>query len=167
MERHDWQKALKAEMKEALTRIALPSESFAGYYDTTNQAVSDVENSLFTNMTGSLPSGITLLRFERGLNNPPDPPIPVDLVGGHLHYYRYVIGGRWTVWDADKVLARWDRVPRRLPLMAPQGRPGLPFATAARMGASTSPARSCDPTRTSDCDSSCTQPGKAPAMRSR
>lgn len=66
MERNDWQKTLKAEMKDALVRIALPNESFAGYYDTTNQAVSDVENSLFTNMTGSLPSGITLLRFERG-----------------------------------------------------------------------------------------------------
>jgi hypothetical protein len=116
MERHSWQKTLKAEMKEALVRIAHPNEPFAGYYDTTNQAVSDVENSLFTNMTGSLQSGITLLRFERGSYSPPDPPIPIDLVGGHLHYYRYTIGGHWTAWDADKVLARWTRVSRQLPL---------------------------------------------------
>ncbi len=116
MERYDWQKTLKAEMKEALVRIALPNKPFAGYYDTTNRAVSDVENSLFTNMTGSLPSGITLLRFERGSYSPPEPPVPIDLVGGHLHYYRYSIGGHWTDWEDDKVLARWHRVPRRLPL---------------------------------------------------
>ncbi|MGV0795768.1 hypothetical protein ABQF26_02300 [Mycolicibacterium elephantis] len=115
MERHHWQKNLKAELKDALVRIALPHKSFAGYYDTTNPAVSDVENSLFTNMTGSLPQGIKLLRFERGLNKPPEPPTPIDLLDGHLHYYRYTPGGLWTAWNADKVVARWDRVPRRLP----------------------------------------------------
>jgi hypothetical protein len=116
MKRYAWQKLLKAEMKAALIKIALPTEYFAGYYDTTDPAVSDVENSLFTNMTGSLPSGITQLRFERGSYGPPNPPVPIDLVGGHLHYYRYTVGGGWTTWDADKVLARWDRVSRRLPL---------------------------------------------------
>ncbi|MGV0578348.1 hypothetical protein ABQE57_07930 [Mycolicibacterium elephantis] len=70
----------KAELKDALVRIPLPHKSFAGYYDTTNQAVSDVENSLFTNMTGSLPQGIKLLRFERGFNKPPEPPTPIDLL---------------------------------------------------------------------------------------
>jgi hypothetical protein len=115
MERHDWQKVLKAQLKQALIRIAMPNEPFAGFYDTTNPAVSDVENSLFTNMTGSLPSGITVLRFERGTYAPPEPPEPIDLVGGHMHYYRYAVGGEWTTWEADEVLARWDRLPRRVP----------------------------------------------------
>ena len=77
-----WKPAL-AEIEEALVRIALANKSFAGYYDTTNQAVSDVENSLFTNMTGSLPSGISLLRFERGSYSQPHPPISIEPVGGH------------------------------------------------------------------------------------
>jgi len=115
-ERHPWQKTAKAELKEALSRVAVPNEPFAGYYDTTNPAVSDVENSLFTNMLGSLPSGVTLLRFERGTYAPPAPPVSIELVGGHLHYYRYAVGGQWTTWETDEVLARWERLPRRLPL---------------------------------------------------
>lgn len=116
MERHQWQKTLKAEVKAAFCGIAYSNAPFTGFYDTIDRAVSDVENSLFTNWLGHLPAGITLLRFERGPSAPPEPPVDIDRVGGHLHYYRYTIGGRWTTWDADAVLARWDRVPRRLAL---------------------------------------------------
>lgn len=132
MERHPWQKALKAQMKDAFCNIALPATSFAGYYDTTDPAVSDVENSLFTNLTGYLPAGVTLLRFERGTHTPPASPVALDLICGHLHYYRYTVGGTWTTWDIDKVLARWDRVPRRLPLNGTAG----PAWLALRHGSS-------------------------------
>lgn len=121
MMRHDWQAEAKAELRDALIDIARPDESFAGFYDTTSPVVSDVENSLFTNMTGSLPSGMTLLRFERGTFAPPQPPVDIERVDGHLHYYRYSVGGSWTTWAADEVLARWDRVPRRLPLNGSAG----------------------------------------------
>jgi hypothetical protein len=114
-ERHAWQKVLKAELKQVLTSLAIPvSAPFAGYYDTTNPAVSDTENSLFTNLRESMPRAVTSLRFEHGTATPPPPPIPIDLVGGHLHYYRYEVGGRWTNWEPDRTLARWDRIPRRL-----------------------------------------------------
>ncbi|WP_131809924.1 hypothetical protein [Mycolicibacterium elephantis] len=64
MERYDWQKP-ESKLMCTLARIALPDES-CGYSDTIDRAVLDVENGLFTKLAGSLPSGITLLRFERG-----------------------------------------------------------------------------------------------------
>ena len=100
MERHDWQKALKAELKEALSRLAMPvGAPFAGYYDSTDPHIADTENSLFTNLLESMPRGVTLLRFERGTTAPQTPPVPIDLTGGHLHYYRYQVGGEWTKWE--------------------------------------------------------------------
>jgi hypothetical protein len=114
-ERHDWQRVVKAELKVALARIATHGTTLAGFYDTTNPAVTDVENSLVTNMLDTLPGDVTVLRFERGIYAPPEPPDPIELVGGHLHYYRYAMGGEWTTWEPDEVLASWDRVPRRLP----------------------------------------------------
>jgi hypothetical protein len=56
-----------------------------------------------------------LLRFERGTTAPPTPPVPIDLIGGHLHYYRYRVGGEWTKWEPGETLARWHRLPRQLP----------------------------------------------------
>ena len=58
---------------------------------------------------------LTALRFERGTGLPPPPPIPIDLISGHLHYYRYQVGGPWTTWKPDQTIARWAHVPRRLP----------------------------------------------------
>jgi hypothetical protein len=112
--RHLWQKEVKARLKEELSRIAVPNEPFAGFYDTTDPTKTDVENSLVTNMDGCRPGGVTLLRFERGTFDPPASPVPIELISGHLHYYRYARGGEWTTWEPDEVLARWDRVPRRL-----------------------------------------------------
>lgn len=114
-EKHDWQKRLKAKLKEVFTSLAVPAGvPFAGYYDTTYLAVSDTENSLFTNLRESMPKGITWLRFEHGVGAPPRPPVQLDLVGGHLHYYRYEFGQQWTAWEPDETLASWDRIPRRL-----------------------------------------------------
>ena len=56
-----------------------------------------------------------MLRFERGTTAPPTPPVPIDLIGGHLHYYRYQVGGEWTKWEPGETLARWHRLPRQLP----------------------------------------------------
>jgi hypothetical protein len=115
MERHDWQAVLKAAVKEALSRLAIPvGASFAGYYSSTDPRIADLENSLFTNLRESMPGGVTSLRFERGAADPPAPPEPIDLVGGHLHYYRYQVGGQWITWEPDQTLARWNRLPRRL-----------------------------------------------------
>lgn len=115
MERHAWQTVLKAELKEALSRLAMPvGAPFAGYYDSTDPGIADAENSLFTNLLESMPGGVSLLRFERGAVAPPAPPVPIALIGGHLHYYRYQVGGQWTRWEPDETIARWDRLPRRL-----------------------------------------------------
>ena len=62
-----------------------------------------------------MPRALTALRFERGTGLPPPPPIPIDLISGHLHYYRYQVGGPWTTWKPDQTIARWAHVPRRLP----------------------------------------------------
>jgi hypothetical protein len=115
MERHPWQKVLKAELKEALSGLAMPvGAPFAGYYDSTDPQISDTENSLFTNVLESMPSGVTMLRFERGAVDPPAPPVPIAPIDGHLHYYRYQVAGQWTQWEPDEIIARWHRLPRRL-----------------------------------------------------
>jgi hypothetical protein len=114
-EQHDWQKVLKAELKQIFSGLAIPAGvPFAGYYDTTNPAISDTENSLFTNLRESMPRSITRVRFEHGTASPPAPPVPIDLIGGHLHYYRYAVGEAWTRWEPDQMLAHWYRIPRRL-----------------------------------------------------
>jgi hypothetical protein len=95
MDRHAWQTLLKAELKDALSRLAIPvGAPFVGYCDSTDPRVADTENSLFSNLLESLPSGVSLLRFERGVAAPPAPPVPIPLIGSHLHY-RYQIGGPW------------------------------------------------------------------------
>lgn len=115
-ERHDWQKVLKAQLKELLSQFAIPvGAPLAGYYDTTDPRIADTENSLFTNWLTSMPAGISTLRFEHGTAAPPAPPISIDLLGGHLHYYRYEVSRRWAKWEPDETLACWNRVPRRLP----------------------------------------------------
>jgi hypothetical protein len=115
-ERHTWQKVFKTELKKVFARLMIPpSAPFAGYYDTTNTAIADTENSLFTNLRESMPRAVTSLRFEHGTGTPPAPPAPIDLIGGHLHYYRYEVGGQWTKWEPDETLACWDRIPRRWP----------------------------------------------------
>jgi hypothetical protein len=116
MERHDWQKVLKAELKEALSQLEMPAHvAFTGFYDSTDPRIADTENSLFTNLLESMPRGVTFLRFEQGAAGPPTPPVPIYQIGGHLHYYRYTVGGQWTTWEPAETLSRWDRVPRRLP----------------------------------------------------
>lgn len=116
MERHPWQKELKVELKQALSRVSISAGTpLSGYYDTTDPRSSDAENSLFTNALESMPRGVAMLRFERGPSAPPTAPVTVDLIGGHLHYYRYQVGGQWTTWQPDRTIAQWSRVPRRLP----------------------------------------------------
>lgn len=116
MERHDWQKVLKAELKAALSQLEMPAGvAFTGFYDSTDPRIADTENSLFTNLLESMPRGVSLLRFEQGRAGLPAPPVEIDRIGGHLHYYRYTVGGQWTTWEPAETLARWDRVPRRLP----------------------------------------------------
>lgn len=115
-ERHHWQKVLKAELKQALIGLATaPGVPLVGYYDTSNPAIADTENSLFTNFRESMPK-CAWVRFEHGPATPPAPPIPIDLIGGHLHYYRYSVGTEWTRWRPDHTIARWQRIPRRLAL---------------------------------------------------
>ena len=46
--------------------------------------MTDAENSLFTNVGETMPRAFTALRFERGTGIPPEPPIPIDLISGHL-----------------------------------------------------------------------------------
>lgn len=75
---------------------------------------SDTENSLFTNLLEAMPRNVRFLRFEQGPSRPPAPPMPVELIDGHMHYYRYQVGGQWTTWEADRILARWSRLPRRV-----------------------------------------------------
>lgn len=94
------------------TSAGLP---FAGFFDSTDPSIADTENSLFTNLLESMPRGVTSLRFEQGIAGIPAPPVPIDLIGGHLHYYRYTVGGQWTTWEPAETVARWNRVPRRLP----------------------------------------------------
>ena len=80
-----------------------------------------MQNRLFTNPLDAMPRpsvtirwGVLGVRFERGLGSLPEPPQPVDLLGGHLHYYRYRPGARWKSWRPAEVVARWERARRRM-----------------------------------------------------
>jgi hypothetical protein len=116
MERHAFQKDAKTQLKAALTQLLItPNSAFSGYYDSTDPQPADTENSLFTNLLEAMPTGVRFLRFEQGPSRPPQPPTPVDLIGNHLYYYRYQEGGHWITWETDRILARWSRLPRRVP----------------------------------------------------
>jgi hypothetical protein len=166
MERYNWQKTFKAQMNDALVRMALPNQPFAGYYDTTNRAVSDVENSLFTNMAGSLPTAITLLRFERGSYAPPEPPTPIALVDGHLP----ITATPWVaIGPIGRRQGRRPPSPRSSPIVVGWLRwTGLVSLRHGRAdGCVNLTGQTWGLTRTSDCDWSCMQPDKDLAMRSR
>jgi hypothetical protein len=122
--RSDWQRALKAELREVFSLLDMPTDALlAGHYNSTSPAETDTENSLFTNVGETMPHEFTALRFERGVGTPPPPPIPIDLISGHLHYYRYQVGGPWTTWKPDQIIARWTHVPRRLSVGTDTARP--------------------------------------------
>lgn len=116
MEAHLWQRDLKTQLKDALSSLfdETAGDVLAGRYNSTEPRALDTENSLFTNVLESMPSGVRAVRFERGLATTPSPPEDLELIGRHVHYYRYEVGGRWTVWEPDAVVARWQRIPRRL-----------------------------------------------------
>jgi hypothetical protein len=115
--RFPWQDRMAAELKAALASLSIEGgQRLAGAYMTTDPAKCDVENRLFTNPgASSFPRGITSIRFERGVGEVPDPPVPVAPAAGHVHYYRYRPGGEFQWWEADQPIARWERIPRTLP----------------------------------------------------
>jgi len=114
MRRHGWQNELAAELGRALAAMSFRTgESLAGTYTTTDAGACDAENRSFTNPGAScFPRNVASIRFERGCGPVPVPPVPIDLVAGHLHYYRYCATSDFLTWERDLVLARWERVPR-------------------------------------------------------
>jgi len=116
MECYPWQQEAKTKLTEALAKlVTVPGSALSGYYDSTDPRPTDAENSLFTNCLEAMPTGVRFLSFEQGPSCPPPPMSPIDLVDNHLHYYRYQANCQWTEWEADRTLARWNRVPRRVP----------------------------------------------------
>ena len=116
MRRHGWQDELAAELARALAPMSFRAgESLAGTYTTTDGGACDAENRLFTNPGAScFPRNVASIRFERGCVPLPEPPVPVDLVAGHLHHYRYCASSEFRTWERDRVLASWARIPRVL-----------------------------------------------------
>jgi len=122
-----WQSELKSEVREAFLQLGIrPGSLLAGHYNSTSPTVvdTDTENSLFTNMKETMSAALfTALRFERGVCAPPPGPKPIDLVSGHLHYYRYTVGGSWTTWERDQIVAHWRHIPRRVAVGTDTARP--------------------------------------------
>lgn len=115
MRRHSWQEDLAQELHSALGRLPIPAgAALSGMYVTTDPRVCDVQNRLFTNPLDAMPRGVLGVRFERGLGPLPEPPEPVQLVGDHLHYYRYSPGRPWESWQQGEVVAQWERARRRV-----------------------------------------------------
>jgi hypothetical protein len=114
MRRHRWQDELASELGRSLAAMSFRAgESLAGTYTTTDDGACDAENRLFTNPGAScFPRNVASIRFERGRGPVPHPPVPIDLVAGHLHHYRYCASSDFQTWERDLVLARWERIPR-------------------------------------------------------
>jgi hypothetical protein len=112
--RFAWQEEMAADLRKALTGApCLARAVLAGRYMSTDQALCDAENRLFTNLgAAGFPAGLAGIRFERGAGVPPPAPVPIARSAGDLHYYRYRLGGAWESWAPAGVLARWRRVPR-------------------------------------------------------
>jgi hypothetical protein len=112
----DWQDTMAAELRAALAALRIgPGEVLAGAHLSTDESRCDAENRLFTNPGPScFPKGVAGIRFERGMGPPPAAPVPISAVEGHLYYYRYRAGGAWQWWEPAQVVARWQRVPRRI-----------------------------------------------------
>jgi len=127
-----WQDQMAVEVQTALAELAiLPGESLAGVYLSTDDSLCDAENRLFTNPREAIPRRVTSITFERGWASPPQPPVPVSSVKGHVYYYRYRPGGAWEWWEPDQTLARWHRVPRVLP----DDESGRPYWLAMKLAA--------------------------------
>jgi hypothetical protein len=113
--RFPWQDRMAAELRTALAELAIePGEPLAGMHQSTDDTRCDAENRLFTNASDAIPRQVTAIRFERGLGQPPEPPLPIERVAGHLYYYKYSSGAAWESWEPAQLLARWRRVPRHL-----------------------------------------------------
>jgi hypothetical protein len=125
--RSEWQRALKHDARQAFLNLNVTTgAALAGSYSTTSPlsaGAGDAENSLLTNMAEAIPRAFTTLRFERNTGALKPSPVPIELSSGHLHYYRYTVGGMWTVWEPDRTLARWTRVPRRIAVGSDTARP--------------------------------------------
>ena len=115
--RFPWQDEMAGELKAALATSKFSTgDCLAGTFMTTDPAICDVENRLFTNPGATtFPKLIGSIRFERGVGQVPDSPVAISAVGGHVYYYRYRWNGGFEWWEPDEVLARWERVPRPLP----------------------------------------------------
>jgi hypothetical protein len=109
-----WQEGLAADLASALLRLGVrDEETLAGAYATTDTVLCDVENRLFTNPGNAIPA-VRALSFER-LPHPPGAPGALRGTGNYLHYYQYRVSESWQQWEPDRLLARWERVPRELP----------------------------------------------------
>jgi hypothetical protein len=105
------------DLKAALaTQPFSAGDCLAGTFMTTDPARCDVENRLFTNPgASSFPKGIVSIRFEREVGQPPDPPVAISAIAGHVYFYRYRWNAAFDWWKPDQLLARWERIPRSLP----------------------------------------------------
>jgi hypothetical protein len=115
--RFPWQDDMANDLRAALaTPQPAAGDCLAGTFMTTDPALCDVENRLFTNPGAtSFPKRIERIRFERGVGPPPGPPVAISAVAGHLYFYRYRWNGIVEWWEPDTILARWERIPRFLP----------------------------------------------------
>ena len=166
--RHDWQKVLKAELKEALSRLAIAAGApFAGYYDTTDPRITDTENSQFTNLPESMPRGVALLRFERGTTAPPAPPVPIDLIAVTSTTTAIRSAGSGPSGSRTRHLHAGTASPADCQTMDLRDRSGSRFARPTRTGSSPSRGTVLSPARTSDFGLPCMPTTSAQATRSR
>jgi hypothetical protein len=109
------QRALKAELRQDFSRLDIPADALlAGHYNTTSPNVTDTETVCSPTWPRRCRAHSPHCVLSAAPAFLPEPPIPIDLTSGHLHYYRYQVGGLWTTWKPDQTLARWVHIPRRL-----------------------------------------------------
>jgi hypothetical protein len=114
--RFGWQDEMAAGLRDALAGLVVsPGDVLSGTYLSTDEPGCDVENRLFTNpgtavsrrpcgrSGSSVASGRRRNRRRRS-----------DVLTGQLHYYCYCLGGMWQWWEPAVLLARWQRVTRRV-----------------------------------------------------
>lgn len=111
----DWERTLVSQLRDELARLPWrPDCALSGVFASDDPRSCDAENLLYYNPGSAIFSALPRrLIFER-LREVPPPPIPLASTSAYGYYHAYHAlppARRFHYWQADELLARFDRTP--------------------------------------------------------